>query len=201
MSKPKSKAAPAIEEVTPATPQAQWKRRGSSVYLESRAMIDGTDQLAHEMERKWGVDRLRLLVSDELRAAFDRQRLLFNGILAKGDLSDVERESKRMRNAWVALDAEATERGKERLLPTAWEIALPDGTLAVLVPSRADAGAILADGRRKVVYDLNEIANLIAGYPALVKAKQAWPGAQVTRIRPISDPVQDWEDSLDDMPF
>ena len=39
-----------------------------------RAIIDGLDQVAVEMERKWGVGRLRLLVSDLLRAKFDAQK-------------------------------------------------------------------------------------------------------------------------------
>ena len=36
-----------------------------------RAALDGVDAVATAMERKWGVGRLRLLVSDDLRARFD----------------------------------------------------------------------------------------------------------------------------------
>jgi hypothetical protein len=39
-----------------------------------RAALDGVDRTAAEMERKWGVGRLRLLVSDLLRAKFDAQK-------------------------------------------------------------------------------------------------------------------------------
>ena len=39
-----------------------------------RAILDGLDHVAVEMERKWGVGRLRLLVSDLLRAKFDAQK-------------------------------------------------------------------------------------------------------------------------------
>ena len=38
-----------------------------------QAVVEGLDQVAAEMERKWGVGRLRLLVSDPLRAKFDQQ--------------------------------------------------------------------------------------------------------------------------------
>jgi hypothetical protein len=38
------------------------------------AMVDGLDQIAADMERKWGVGRLRLIVSDFLRAKFDEQK-------------------------------------------------------------------------------------------------------------------------------
>jgi hypothetical protein len=47
-------------------------------YIAGRANIDGADAVAIEMERKWGCDRLRLLVSTELREKFDRQRFLLN---------------------------------------------------------------------------------------------------------------------------
>ena len=39
-----------------------------------QAMVDGLDQVAIAMERKWGVGRLRLLVSDLLRSKFDEQK-------------------------------------------------------------------------------------------------------------------------------
>ena len=39
-----------------------------------QAMIDGLDQVATAMELTWGIDRLRLLVPDALRARFDQQK-------------------------------------------------------------------------------------------------------------------------------
>src|SRR5512134_2988170 len=39
-----------------------------------RAILDGLDEVALAMERTWGVGRLRLLVSDLLRAKFDAQK-------------------------------------------------------------------------------------------------------------------------------
>jgi hypothetical protein len=39
-----------------------------------RAILDGLDHVAAGMERKWGLGRLRLLVSDLLRAKFDAQK-------------------------------------------------------------------------------------------------------------------------------
>ncbi len=43
-----------------------------------RSVIDGVDHVAVEMENKWGVGRLRLLVDDDMRERFDRQAMLFN---------------------------------------------------------------------------------------------------------------------------
>ena len=39
-----------------------------------QAIVDGLDEIARGMERKWGVGRLRLLVSDLLRSKFDAQK-------------------------------------------------------------------------------------------------------------------------------
>ena len=46
------------------------------------AIIDGLDQVAVEMERKWGVGRLRFLVSDLLRARFDAQKAKLEAAIA-----------------------------------------------------------------------------------------------------------------------
>ena len=55
-------------------------------YIAGQANIDGADKVAVEMEKKWGCDRLRLLVSTEMREKFDRQRYLFNSAVWHGDL-------------------------------------------------------------------------------------------------------------------
>ena len=60
-----------------------------------RAIIDGVDQLASEMEAWWGVGRLLLLVSDEYRERFDRQRRKFNAAIWDGAPADVEIEGER----------------------------------------------------------------------------------------------------------
>ena len=38
-----------------------------------KAILDGVDAIARQMEGKWGVGRLRLLVGDALRIKFDAQ--------------------------------------------------------------------------------------------------------------------------------
>jgi hypothetical protein len=43
--------------------------------LVAQAILDGLDETARQMERKWGVGRLRLLVDDALRGKFDAQKV------------------------------------------------------------------------------------------------------------------------------
>lgn len=180
---------------------AQWGQRGPHVYLEAKAHLDGVDALAAEMERKWGVDRLRLLVDAEMRERFDRQRVKLNHAIWHGDLADLQRECPRMCNAWRALDAAATAAGAEPLSVALWEVALSDGTVITLVRDTVDAYALARepDGRRRQVWTLAEVARCIEAFPAVVKAKQTFPGAAVVASRPITDPVDDLGD--DEIPF
>jgi hypothetical protein len=175
-----------------------WARTNGT-YISGRAYIDGADETACEMEAKWGADRLRLLVSPELREKFDRQRYLFNQAIWHGELEDVRRESGRMVNAWVALDRAATEAGKERLSPKVWEIAV-EGRAVAIVPTDHDAAAVNADGRELTVYTLEEIGRLLAAYPQIAQAKAVFLGATVTEIRKtVEDPLNAIPDTKDDL--
>lgn len=181
------------------TSVAAWKRN-QSTYVYGRSFLDGADQLAHDMEAKWGVGRLRLLVDPDLRARFDSQRAKLNRAIWHGDLEDVKREAGRMCNAWHVLDEQAEAGGAPRLSPDVWEVALPNGAVAALVKNAAHAHAVVAQGRRVDVFTLDEIANLISGFPEIVKVKASFPGAEVVRVGPITDPLQS-EEFDDEIPF
>ncbi len=67
--------------------------------LAIKSVIDGVDHVAVEMENKWGVGRLRLLVDDDLRERFDRQAQLFNEAILFNDAKAVRRHGEGMRKA------------------------------------------------------------------------------------------------------
>lgn len=175
--------------VQPAVVQPAPWARSHGEYISGQAYIDEADQAAVAADGKWGVGRLRLLVGPELREKFDRQRYLFNQAIWHGDLEAVRRESGRMENAYRALDAAAVEqptRPHEVL-----EVALADGTVAVIVPDNRAVEAGQASGRQVAVYTLAEIGRLLSAYPDIVKAKQIFPGAEVTDVRPPPrDPLE-----------
>ena len=176
-------------------------------YLTGRSYIDGAQALAIEMEKKWGADRLRLLVGQELREKFDRQRFLFNAAIWHGDLEAVRLQSERMVKAWRALDGAAEAAGASWLSPEVWETSLSDGTVVAVVPDRAAAHGVMAEGRRLVTYTLEELGRMIEVYQATTKVKEAFPGATVTQLRrqSIPDPLdairdaKDLDQPLDDM--
>ena len=160
-------------------------------YIAGSEHVDEMDLVAVEMERKWGVDRLRLLVPLDLREKFDRQRYLVNQALWHGNLEGVKRETSRMVKAYQALDAAAQGAGKKPISAEVWEIPLPDGTVAALVKTNAEAHKVVSEGRQMAVYTLDEIGRLIAGFPQILKAKEIFEGAQITAVRTnISDPLQ-----------
>jgi hypothetical protein len=176
-------------------------------HIAGRAYLDGADQTACEMEAKWGADRLRLLVSPELREKFDRQRYLLNQAVWHGELEDVRNHSGRMVRAWLALDAAATAAGKAPLSPLVWEVPLgSDLGLAAIVPSDEHAAAVRAEGRQVTVYTLEEIARFLVAYPEVARAKAKFPGSEVVAVRKsINDPLDaivDSDEPLDDViPF
>jgi hypothetical protein len=165
--------------------------RSPGTYIAGRAYLDGADETASEMEAKWGCDRLRLLVSPELREKFDRQRYLLNQAIWHGELEEVKREAGRMVAAWLALDRAAASNGAKPLSPQVWEIPLEDGTVAAIVPDSASAHAVTGEGRKVSVFTLEEIGRLLSSYPDIAKAKLVFPGATITAVsRSVEDPLK-----------
>ncbi len=154
-----------------------------------RAIIDGLDQVAVEMERKWGIDRLRLLVSDFLRAKFDAQKGKLDAAIATNREVYIRAQAEGMKRAWAALDKAATDAGAKPLSPDVWECVLSSGEVISIVRTEAEANHICRECR---VFTIDEIALVIDGLPdAVLEAKKVFPGAAVTGVRERK-PI-DWE--------
>ena len=92
--------------------------------------LNRLDALAREMERKWGVGRLPLLVADDLADRFFSQHRKTSAALRSGDpLASLEQIA-RMRTAWRRLDAEAERLGARTISPT-W----PSKRACLMAPS------------------------------------------------------------------
>lgn len=188
--KPTAKLPKADRGVAVTTPTIPWMQT-PGMYLAGRSFLDEPDAIEVEMELKWGRDRLRLLVSPDLREKFDRQRYLTAQARWEGDLEDVRREAKRMATAWRVLDKAAEASGAKVLDPEVWEVTLHDGTVATIVKDASLISRIVADGRKINAYTLDEIANMISAFPEICKAKAEFPGAAVTRTKTrVDDPLQ-----------
>ena len=155
----------------------------SSDALAIKSVIDGVDHVAVEMETKWGVGRLRLLVVDDMRERFDRQAALFNEAVFTNDAKAVRRHGEGMRKAWQVLGKYASNCRFCRIDPTIWEINGPDGIIAV-VRTNPEAYAVVREGRAVEVWTLDEVARVIAAHRETIgEAKRVFPGAEVIDAR------------------
>lgn len=200
----KTKQAPDAKRPTWASFPAWQLTPGT--FIAGQEEVDDLDLVAIDMERKWGCDRLRTLVPKDLREKFDRQRYLVNQALWHGDLEAVKRETRRMISAWRALDRAAEAAGATTLSPEVWECVGKQGEVYALVRGGNEARAVTASGRFVKVYTLDEIANLLDGFPELSKAKDVFPGAMVYKVRTrVTDPLDGLPDSKeplnDPLPF
>lgn len=161
-----------------------------------QAVIDGVDQCAQQHERKWGVGRLELLVSDELREKFRKQFRRYNEAITEHDVHKVRQAGAAMRRGWEALDREAAAAGCKQLDPEVWEIRMPDGRVAAFCKDNTDAFAATWAGRYVDVWTLDEVARIIERFPDIALAKQTFPGATIVNIRSkrIHEP-------MDNLPF
>ena len=169
----------------------------SSEAYRIQAMVDGLDQVAVTMERKWGVGRLRLIVSDFLRAKFDEQKDRLDAAVQSGEANYVRIHCDGMKRAWSALDRAAHDAGEKPLAPEVWECVLPStGEVVSLVRTDTEAHHVARECR---VFTTAEVAILIdAVGDGVLDIKQKFPGATVTGIRRKA-PV-DWKHG-DEIPF
>lgn len=158
-----------------------------------KALVDGVDEKARLAEHKWGKGRLPLLVDADTRAKFYAAAEKFNDalvacygakVITRDMIDHVKAKGAVMERAWVALDGKATEAGHKALDPDVWEVVLKDGSIAAIVQTNADAGKVLADGRNKNVWTLEEVGRAIDAFPEVVNGiKEAFPGVTVEPVR------------------
>jgi hypothetical protein len=152
----------------------------------TQALTDGLDATVDQLERKWGIGRLRLLVDDDLRARFDEQKRRLSYALADADEDAIAVQTSGMRSGWLALDEAATAAGAQPLAPEVWEAQLSDGTVCAVVRTEAEARHVCRDVE---VYTLAEVAQLIEKLGADIrKVKITFPGAAVAEIRDREEP-------------
>lgn len=178
-----------------------------------KALYDEVADIAADLEKKWGVDRLPRLVTAELRArwgvAQERHTEALSAAWAFGErmvtkeaLDGAREQATRAGRAWRALDKEATTLGKETLRPDVWEIAMEDGQVAIFARDY-ESGAATRDGRAAIIWTLPEIAALFRSIPEIVKScKTSFPGSIVIPARArVSGKVADdpipWFDGKD----
>ena len=166
-------------------------------YSLAKAILDGVDECIAASERRWGVDRLRLLVPDDLRARWDRQWQSWCRAVETNDLAGIQRHGAAVRRAVAALEAAATAAGGEPLLPVVWE-AVYEGRVVAVVRTSAEAYAVATQGRGVEVWTLDELVRVALPRTEIVAAvKETFAGAEVVAYK---SPPTDWASGGDPLP-
>lgn len=168
-----------------------------------KSIIDGVDFIATQMERKWGIGRLRLIVDDQLRTKFDAQFEKFNAAIEAGQTDLISVQAEGMKRAWQALDKAADAAGQKPLSAEVWEVTLPGSGRIVAVVRTSEEAHLVATPDRET-WTLSEISHLIEHAGTLVAdIKRTFPGAEITAIHGKTNPPDkpfDWSKG-DDIPF
>ena len=156
-----------------------WVEQAEAVSAALRPL----DRVAVEMEAKWGVGRLPRLVAPELAARFGSAKDKLNEAIRANDGAEVAKRAAVLIRGWQALDQAATEAGAEAL-PLRTIGVNHEGRSYVVAWDRGDVhkAAMLSPDPSRVV----TVAELLVAYEALrnriAGVKQAFPGAEVTRV-------------------
>lgn len=158
---------------------------GSPAVLDAcQAACDRVDEVAMQMEMKWGAGRLHALVPQEWAERFLSQRRKFHEANQTGELSEVRTHADAMIRAWRKLDEIATAAGAEELQPAYFETRTPDGAVLVIARSNPEGWLAARENRQAVVYTVEEIARLLVDrLDSVYAVKKAFPGATVVETR------------------
>ena len=192
-SRPKRKPPMADRGIPVSTRPAMPWATTPGMYIAGKEVLDTADQLGVDMDRKWGVGRLRMLVNEQLREKFDRQRYLMAQARWEGTLEDVKREGARMAKAYQALDKAATDSGAKPIDPDVWEVGIEQGifkgVVVAIVKQDEAVAKVKAEGRHTIVYSLDEIARLISYDSFSLQVKQVFEGGEVMPAKKVIDPI------------
>lgn len=191
--KPKRKPPTADRGIPVSTRPAMPWASTPGMYIAGKEFLDTADQLGVDMDRKWGVGRLRMLVDETLREKFDRQRYLMAQARWEGTLEDVKREGARMAKAYQALDKAATAAGAKECAPEVWEVGIEHGifkgVVVAIVKRHEDVAKVQAEGRHTIVYSLDEIGRLISFDNFSMTVKHVFEGGEIMPAKKVVDPI------------
>jgi len=174
-----------------------WQHRADE-WDRGKAALAEVDRLAVDIELKWGMGRLRLLVPQPLRERFDAQRRKFNLAQASGDLENLITQCARMCAAWRAADKAASDAGAS-VVDGVWEIVLRSGETLAIVRSDIEVGLVQPRGRKLQVWSMEEIARIVEAQPEAVSTTKArFKGSVLAALAPVAQPAAP---AFHDLPF
>lgn len=173
-----------------------------------RAMIETVNVRADEINRRWGMNRLPHLVPLDWLDRFRAQKRKWEtacfecaGSPKPEDRDTVRKHGEAMLRAFDKLEALAIEDGYLPEPAQHWEFLLNDETVVMLVRNRTEMSQLDPKGRTVQIWSLEEIVDIIEKFPALIKTKECFPGAEMLSLRTSRVVTDALNDSLEDLPF
>lgn len=159
------------------------------------------DNAARLMDRKWGVDRLPGLVPVPMAEKYGAALHALNEALGANDPAAVTANAENCIKGLKAMDAAAEAAGADKANPAVLEYDLDGFRFGILPGDGMDWPAVKAARPDLRFYSLREVGQALKAYADHVlvhAAKEHFPGAEITAIRPKPD--FDWK-SGDAIPF
>jgi hypothetical protein len=157
------------------------------------------DAIAHDMEMKWGVDRLEQLVSPQLAAKFGTAKAQLDQAIDQADPAMVAQKASAMIRGWQALDQAAAHHMTIDQIAEAWYWKHPETNQSYAVTKdNASAQAIRRLSPAPIIYTMDEVCRILTcNEMAMVdKVKETFPNATVVDAGPKDD-----EPLNDEIPF
>ena len=150
--------------------------------------LEPLDQIAFDMEMKWGVDRLPRIVGVDLAVRYGKAKAELDAAIDADDEVLVAKKSKKMISGWKIMDAEAERLNKKPISPKPLASWRTDDSAYCLFKTNTDAHSFARsdDGEGIKVYALDEVARCIqmveGKFAVLGEAKKEFPGAELKSV-------------------
>lgn len=153
------------------------------------------DELVHQMERRWGVDRLPGLVDPEMAARFGAAKAKLDAAIDENEPALVVKRVKVMMKGWLALSDAAEKAGAEEIEADVWEGLSDKGVKYAFCRSGAEAHKAAREKEGYRVLSVDEVVRLLeAQYDKVTKIKDVFPDSIIEGVK--NGPVPD-----DEIPF
>jgi len=138
------------------------------------------DEMVHQMERRWGADRLVGLVSVETAAKYGRAKAKLDRAIDANDVEAVKKNAANMIKAWKVLSDEAVTRGHKGLDPEVWEVMTEDGQRYAFCRSNVEAWKTSREMENTRVFSIEEAARLLdVRFKLVGEVKDVFPDSTV----------------------
>lgn len=172
-----------------------WESVGNQTAESIYHALKPLDELVHQMEMRWGVDRLPSLVDPELAAKFGSAKARLDAAIDENETDEVVKRVKVMMKGWLALSDAAEKAGAKEIEADVWEGLSESGAKYAFCRTGAEATKAARERGDYRVFCVDEVVRLLESkFEPISAIKSVFPGSKVEEVR--RGPVPN-----DDIPF